>query len=40
MARVAPIMGRTLTDDDARAAAPAVMVIGYGIGNVPFPQIR
>jgi predicted permease len=31
MARVAPIMGRALTDDDARAAAPPVMVIGERI---------
>jgi putative ABC transport system permease protein len=28
MTRVAPIMGRALTDKDAEAAAPAVMVIG------------
>ena len=28
MARVAPIMGRTLTDDDGTAAAPPVMVLG------------
>lgn len=31
MVRVAPIMGRALTDDDARAAAPPVMVIGERI---------
>ncbi len=31
MARVAPIMGRALTDDDARAAAAPVMVIGERI---------
>jgi putative ABC transport system permease protein len=28
MVRVAPIMGRTLTDEDASAAAPPVMVLG------------
>ena len=31
MARVAPIMGRALTDDDGRAAAAPVMVIGERI---------
>jgi putative ABC transport system permease protein len=31
MVRVAPIMGRTLTDDDASAAAPPVMVLGERI---------
>jgi putative ABC transport system permease protein len=31
MARVGPIMGRALTDDDARAGAPPVMVIGERI---------
>jgi predicted permease len=31
MARVAPIRGRALTDDDARAAAPPVMVLGERI---------
>ena len=31
MAGVAPIMGRTLTDDDATAAAPPVMVLGERI---------
>ena len=31
MVRVAPIMGRALTDDDARVAAPPVMVIGERI---------
>ena len=31
MVRVAPIMGRVLRDDDARAAAPPVMVIGERI---------
>ena len=31
MVRVAPIMGRALTDDDAGAAAPPVMVIGERI---------
>jgi putative ABC transport system permease protein len=28
--RVAPLLGRTLVDDDERADAPAVVVIGYG----------
>ena len=31
MVRVTPILGRALTDDDARAAAPPVMVIGERI---------
>src|SRR5687767_7767369 len=36
MARVAPIMGRTLTDDDATAAAPPVMVLGERIWRERF----
>ena len=36
MARVAPIMGRTLTDEDAKAAAPPVMVLGERIWRERF----
>jgi predicted permease len=36
MVRVAPIMGRALTDDDARASAPPVMVIGERIWREHF----
>jgi len=36
MARIAPIMGRVLTDDDARAAAPPVMVLGERIWRERF----
>ena len=36
MARVAPIMGRTLTDDDATAAAPPVMLLGERIWRERF----
>lgn len=36
MARVAPIMGRVLTDDDAAAPAPPVMVLGERIWRERF----
>ncbi len=36
MARVAPIMGRTLTDDDATSAAPPVMLLGERIWRERF----
>ena len=36
MTRVAPIMGRTLTDDDASSAAPPVMLLGERIWRERF----
>jgi putative ABC transport system permease protein len=36
MARVAPIMGRVLTDDDATSAAPPVMLLGERIWRESF----
>ncbi len=40
VARVAPLLGRFLTPDDEREAAPAVVVIGYDVWHSKFGQDR